>query len=64
MLAPGEPGTGVLANRGPLRPGYHGDAERTAATFRFVDGVRYAVPGDPAELTRTATSGLSTAAPA
>ncbi|GAA1091054.1 hypothetical protein [Pseudonocardia alni] len=51
VLAPGEPGTGVLANRGPLPPGHHGDADRTAATFRFDDGVRYAVPGDPAELT-------------
>ncbi|ALE81109.1 acyl-CoA synthetase [Pseudonocardia sp. AL041005-10] len=51
VLAPGEPGTGVLAYRGPLPLGYHGDAERTAATFRFVDGVRYAVPGDLAELT-------------
>lgn len=51
VLAPGEPGTGVLAYRGPLPLGYHGDAERTAATFRFIDGVRYAVPGDLAELT-------------
>ncbi|MEU6701774.1 AMP-binding protein [Pseudonocardia sp. NPDC046786] len=50
VLAPGEPGTGMLAYRGPLPLGYHRDAERTAATFRFIDGVRYAVPGDLAEL--------------
>ncbi|HEY5156019.1 MAG TPA: AMP-binding protein, partial [Acidimicrobiales bacterium] len=42
--------TGHLARRGwiPLR--YHGDPERSAATFPVVDGVRWAVPGDLARL--------------
>ncbi len=37
---------GVLGASGPIPQGYHGDPEKTAATFRTVDGVRYTVPGD------------------
>ncbi|UUT36223.1 AMP-binding protein [Microbacterium elymi] len=37
---------GVLAQRGALPLGYHGDAEKTAATFPIIDGVRHVVPGD------------------
>ena len=41
---------GVLAASGSMPDGYFGDAEKTAKTFRTVDGVRYTVPGDYAEI--------------
>ena len=41
---------GVLAAAGPMPDGYFGDAERTARTFRTIDGVRYTVPGDYARI--------------
>ncbi|MFB7711871.1 AMP-binding protein [Streptomyces sp. NPDC056105] len=37
---------GLLAAREPLPLGYLGDPDKTAATFRTVDGQRLAVPGD------------------
>jgi acyl-CoA synthetase (AMP-forming)/AMP-acid ligase II len=40
----GEPGT--LAVRSSCGIGYYNDPERTASTFRVIDAVRYAVPGD------------------
>jgi len=39
---------GVLACTGPLPLGYLDAPEQTAAVFREIDGVRYAVPGDAA----------------
>ncbi len=50
-LAPVTPGSGTVGRlarggRVPLR--YHGDPEKTAATFVEVDGVRWALPGDEA----------------
>jgi acyl-CoA synthetase (AMP-forming)/AMP-acid ligase II len=47
-IQPGDPTEGWLARTGPLPLGYHGDAERSAATFPTVDGVRWAIPGDRA----------------
>lgn len=38
--------TGVLALKGTLPKGYHGDPAKTAATFSVIDGVRYVIPGD------------------
>ncbi|MFL6158423.1 MAG: acyl-CoA synthetase [Marmoricola sp.] len=49
VLKPGE-GGGWLARRGLVPLGYLGDAAKTAATFPVIDGVRYSVPGDRAEL--------------
>jgi fatty-acyl-CoA synthase len=49
-VEPGSGAVGVLAAPGPLPVGYLGDAEKTAATFPVIDGVRYAVPGDQAML--------------
>ncbi len=49
VLQPGD-GSGWLARRGLVPLGYLGDAEKTAATFPVIDGVRYSVPGDRAEL--------------
>jgi fatty-acyl-CoA synthase len=37
---------GMLAVSGPMPTGYWGDPDRTAQTFREIDGVRYTVPGD------------------
>ena len=47
-LRPGEDELGWLAKSGRLALGYLGDAEKTACTYRRLDGVRYAVPGDRA----------------
>jgi acyl-CoA synthetase (AMP-forming)/AMP-acid ligase II len=49
LLAPGE-GAGWLVRRGLVPLGYLGDAAKTAATFPVIEGVRYSVPGDRAEL--------------
>ncbi|MBO9520440.1 MAG: acyl-CoA synthetase [Nocardioidaceae bacterium] len=43
-------GEGWLARRGLVPLGYLGDAEKTARTFPVIDGVRFSVPGDRAEL--------------
>ncbi|QGG94047.1 AMP-binding protein [Actinomarinicola tropica] len=44
VVGPG--GTGMVAVAGPCPIGYHKDPEKTAATFRIVDGQRVSVPGD------------------
>jgi acyl-CoA synthetase (AMP-forming)/AMP-acid ligase II len=41
---------GKLARRGHVPLGYYKDAEKTAATFPVVDGVRWSVPGDHARI--------------
>ena len=48
-LEPGE-GGGWLAQRGRVPLGYLGDPDKTARTFPVIDGVRYSIPGDRAEL--------------
>ncbi len=40
--------SGLLARRGHIPVGYYKDADKTAATFRTVAGVRWSVPGDHA----------------
>ena len=50
VLEPGHDGNGWLAQRGPVPLGYKGDPEKTARTFPVIEGVRYSVPGDRAEL--------------
>lgn len=50
---PVEPGSGVagrIAVGGNVPLGYYGDAEKSAATFLVIDGIRCAVPGDFAML--------------
>jgi acyl-CoA synthetase (AMP-forming)/AMP-acid ligase II len=37
---------GMLARSGPIPLGYYNDPVKTAATFKEIDGVRWAVPGD------------------
>jgi 3-oxocholest-4-en-26-oate---CoA ligase len=47
-VVPGSGQVGELASTGNLPLGYLDDPAATAAVFRTVDGVRYAVPGDAA----------------
>ena len=41
---------GKLARRGRVPLGYYKDPEKSAATFPVIDGVRWSVPGDHAQL--------------
>ena len=49
-VVPGSGQAGVLAFHGPMPLGYHQDAVKTPQTFRTIDGVRYSMPGDLAEV--------------
>jgi fatty-acyl-CoA synthase len=49
-LEPGSDETGWLAKPGRVPLGYYKDAAKTAKTFPVIDGIRYAVPGDHAQL--------------
>ena len=45
-VRPGSGETGMVALRGLGPVGYYKDAEKTARTFRVIDGERYSIPGD------------------
>jgi 3-oxocholest-4-en-26-oate---CoA ligase len=45
-VTPGTDEVGLLAMGGRVPVGYFKDPEKTAATFRVLDGVRYSIPGD------------------
>src|SRR6185437_12670476 len=45
-VVPGSGKTGMIAQCPPIPLGYYKDAEKTAKTFRTIDGVRYSMPGD------------------
>jgi acyl-CoA synthetase (AMP-forming)/AMP-acid ligase II len=45
-VAAGSGERGLVARSGPIPIGYYKDAEKTARTFRTIDGVRYSMPGD------------------
>jgi fatty-acyl-CoA synthase len=49
-IEPGSGQTGVLALGGRNPVGYYKDEAKSAATFRMIDGKRYSVPGDYAEI--------------
>ncbi|MHB8220867.1 MAG: AMP-binding enzyme [Acidimicrobiales bacterium] len=49
-VAPGSDDVGVLALGGRNPVGYYKDPEKSAATFRVYDGVRYSIPGDYAQV--------------
>jgi acyl-CoA synthetase (AMP-forming)/AMP-acid ligase II len=57
-VRPGSGEVGLLASTGNLPLGYLDDPEATAAVFRTIDGVRYAVPGDAATLAADGTVSL------
>ena len=46
ILAPGSEEIGMVAVPGHIPVGYYKDPEKTARTFRTVEGVRYSIPGD------------------
>lgn len=50
FVEPGSGETGILAYCGPMPLGYYKDTGKSARTFRTIDGVRYAIPGDLAQI--------------
>ncbi len=54
-VTPGSGPPGVLALGGRIPLGYYKDEAKTQATFRTIDGVRYSVPGDFAEVAADGT---------
>jgi acyl-CoA synthetase (AMP-forming)/AMP-acid ligase II len=46
IVRPGDERIGMLGVGGPIPLGYYKDPEKTAATFRTVEGKRYSIPGD------------------
>jgi acyl-CoA synthetase (AMP-forming)/AMP-acid ligase II len=49
-VEPGSGVRGVIAKRGHVPVGYYKDEEKSAATFKVINGVRYAIPGDYAQV--------------
>jgi acyl-CoA synthetase (AMP-forming)/AMP-acid ligase II len=49
-VVPGSGELGRVAMRGRVPLGYYKDAEKSAATFTVIDGVRYSIPGDFAQV--------------
>ena len=49
-VKPGSGARGILAKRGNIPVGYYKDEAKTAETFRTINGVRYAIPGDYAQV--------------
>ena len=57
-VAPGSGEVGLVAMSGPMPLGYYKDPDKTATTFRVIDGVRYTVPGDWATVDADGTARL------
>jgi acyl-CoA synthetase (AMP-forming)/AMP-acid ligase II len=57
-VEPGSGRVGMVAHRGAVPLGYHGDDEATARTFPVIDGVRWALPGDLATVEADGTMHL------
>lgn len=49
-VKPGSGVRGIIAKRGHIPVGYYKDEKKTAETFRVINGVRYAIPGDYAQV--------------
>jgi acyl-CoA synthetase (AMP-forming)/AMP-acid ligase II len=49
-VKPGSGVRGIIAKRGHIPVGYYKDEKETAETFRTINGVRYAIPGDYAQV--------------
>ncbi len=49
-VQPGSDTVGMVAAGGSIPLGYYKDEEKTARTFRVIDGVRYSFPGDYAKV--------------
>lgn len=50
LVEPGSDEVGMVAAGGNVPLGYYKDAEKSAKTFRVIDGVRYSFPGDLAKV--------------
>jgi len=50
QVAPGSADVGVLALGGRNPLGYYKDEEKSERTFKVIDGVRYSIPGDYAQV--------------
>jgi 3-oxocholest-4-en-26-oate---CoA ligase len=49
-VVPGSGVRGIIAKKGHIPVGYFKDEKKTAETFQTINGVRYAIPGDYAEV--------------
>lgn len=49
-VQPGSGVRGIIAKRGHIPVGYYKDPVKTAETFKTINGVRYAIPGDFAQV--------------
>lgn len=49
-VKPGSGVRGLIAKKGNIPIGYYKDEKKTAETFRTINGVRYAIPGDYAQV--------------
>ncbi|MEL6874193.1 MAG: AMP-binding protein, partial [Pseudomonadota bacterium] len=49
-VEPGSDEIGLICNGGMVPLGYYKDEEKSAATFKTFDGVRYSIPGDYAKV--------------
>ncbi len=57
--APAGPGeTGLIAIKGMIGAGYHGDAEKTKRTYREIDGETWCIPGDWARVNEDGSATL------
>jgi 3-oxocholest-4-en-26-oate---CoA ligase len=54
-VVPGSGEIGMVAAGGNVPIGYYKDEEKSARTFRVIDGVRYSFPGDFAQITEDGT---------
>ena len=46
IVEPGSGKPGIIAQSAPIPVGYYKDPEKTAKTFKTINGVRYSMPGD------------------
>ncbi|MBO0864660.1 MAG: AMP-binding protein, partial [Mycobacterium sp.] len=49
-VRPGSGVRGLIAKKGNIPVGYYKDEKKTAETFKTINGVRYAIPGDYAQV--------------
>ncbi len=49
-VKPGSGVRGLIAKKGNIPVGYYKDEKKTAETFKTINGVRYAIPGDYAQI--------------
>jgi acyl-CoA synthetase (AMP-forming)/AMP-acid ligase II len=54
-VKPGSGVRGIIAKRGHIPVGYYKDEKKTAETFKTFNGVRYAIPGDYAQVEEDGT---------